>query len=226
MQAAIYSPKDAQIHPAPLTHALVKAAQAKGVTFHWDAAVTKLHTKGTRCTRIQTHGGDILADWIVLSAGLGSAALSEIVEAPIALIPVLGQAMEIQVPQTLGDRAFQPVINGDDIQFVPLGQGRYWIGATVEFPDADGIAGVPEAEGLAQLKQGAEGFCRAIADAKVIKTWSGLRPRPVGQPAPVIKPLAPLENTLLATGHYRNGVLLAPVTAQKVCDWLLENAMS
>ncbi|MEL7144673.1 MAG: FAD-dependent oxidoreductase, partial [Cyanobacteria bacterium J06573_11] len=58
------------------------------------------------------------------------------------------------------------------------------------------------------------------ANAKVLSTWSGLRPRPVGQPAPVIKPLGNLENVTLATGHYRNGVLLAPATAQQVCETL------
>ena len=49
-----------------------------------------------------------------------------------------------------------------------------------------------------------------------MRHWSGVRPRPQGQGAPVIKPLAGYENVILATGHYRNGVLLAPATAMVV----------
>ena len=233
LKAAIYSPCDAQVHPVPLTHALVSVARSNGVTFYWNAAVKKLMMEGPRCIGVQTAEDELAADWVIVAAGLGASALSDTDTSntdtePLKLIPVLGQAMEIELPQTLGDPNFQPVINGDDIQFVPLGEGRYWIGATVEFPNADAtgplgeeeLAMVPEADGLEKLKKGAEGFCGAIAHAKVLKTWSGLRPRPVGQPAPVIKPLGNTQNITLATGHYRNGVLLAPATAQHVCDLL------
>ncbi len=221
--AAIYSPADAQIHPAELTKALVSATENRGVRFLFDTEVTSLEMNGSQCRGIQTTQGEIEADWVVLSAGLGSAALSQLSVDPLALMPVLGQAMEIQLKSGLqiggGDRAFQPVINGDDIQFVPLGENRYWLGATVEFPDGN-VPLKAEAEGLKNLQQGGARFCRAIAQADIIKTWSGLRPRPVGQPAPVIKLLANVENVMLATGHYRNGVLLAPATAQQVCDRL------
>jgi len=237
VQAAIYSPMDGQVHPKALTEALVKVARSRGVQFRWDTAVERLMMKGDRCVGVQTAEGELHADWVVLSAGLGAAALTKITTDGTAvelleLIPVLGQAMEIQLPETLGHPSFQPVVNGDDIQFVPLGEGRYWIGATVEFPDANLLQTdllqtdmLPAAEGLANLKKGAEGFCRAIAQAKILKTWSGLRPRPVGQPAPVIKPLGNTRNVTLATGHYRNGVLLAPATAQQVCELLKENML-
>jgi glycine oxidase len=142
---------------------------------------------------------------------------------PLQLMPVLGQAIEIQLPAVLGHSAFQPVINGNDIHLVPLGEGRYWLGATVEFPPEDWLHGdvlKAEAAGLENLRRGAERFVGALAQAQVIRTWSGLRPRPVGQPAPVIQLLGTLENVTLATGHYRNGVLLAPATAQQVCELL------
>lgn len=238
VKAAIYSPADRQVHPAKLTEALVAAAAEKGVTFHWNAEVTKLIFDQTkplsetqdslgasapmRCRSVQTTQGEFEADWVVVCAGLGSAALTDVSPEPLALMPVLGQAMEIELPEMLGDRTFQPVINGDDIQFVPLGNGRYWLGATVEFPPENNIEtpASPDPEGLDSLQRGAAQFCGAIAQAKIIKTWNGLRPRPVGQPAPVIKPLANTNNVTLATGHYRNGVLLAPATAQQVCEQL------
>ncbi|MEL6938219.1 MAG: FAD-dependent oxidoreductase [Cyanobacteria bacterium J06598_1] len=232
VKAAIYSPADGQVHPAELAQGAIAAAQSSGVTFHWDTAVTQLQMAGQRCTSVQTNKGDLEAHWVILSAGLGSAALTQHIAEngiaedgiaedgtaePLALMPVLGQAMEIQLPEILGDKTFQPVINGDDIQFVPLGEGRYWLGATVEFPTEE-VPLTAESDGLKNLQAGGARFCPAIAQAKIIQTWSGLRPRPVGQPAPVIKPLGNTENITLATGHYRNGVLLAPATAQQVCE--------
>ena len=227
IEAAIYSPADGQVHPQALTSALVAAAQKRGVTFYNNTEVMQLAMSGQRCAQVQTDKGTFEADWVVLTAGLGAAALTQLSSEPLELLPVLGQAMEIQLPAMLGKADFQPVINGHDIQFVPLGDRRYWIGATVEFPPENwpknGTKMNPleaEAEGLINLRRGAEGFAPAVAQATILKTWSGLRPRPVGQPAPVIKPLAGTNNVTLATGHYRNGVLLAPATAQQVCDLL------
>jgi len=136
-------------------------------------------------------------------------------------MPVLGQAMEIQLPRPFTDLAQPPVINGEDIQFVPLGEGRYWLGATVEFPNED-AALIAQENGLQAMQQAAARFCPAIAQSTILKTWTGLRPRPVGQPAPVIQPLGNTKNVILATGHYRNGVLLAPATANSVCELLLD----
>lgn len=223
VKAAVYSPADGQVHPADLVRSLIATATKQGVCFRSNVEVTGLAVEGVRCVGVRTSDGDVPADWVVVSAGLGSAVLTQAGNEPLALMPVLGQAMEIQLPDVLGDTAFQPVINGDDIQFVPLGDGRYWLGATVEFPEGEGP--FPEqleadAQGIENLQRGAARFCEAIAQAKVLRSWSGLRPRPVGQPAPVIKPLAGVENVTLATGHYRNGVLLAPATAQQVCELL------
>lgn len=219
LQAAIYSPTDGQVDPVALTHALIAQAQARNVQFSWNAEVTHLITERQRCVAVQTPQAQLKADWVIITAGLGSAALTAPSTDPLELIPVLGQAAEIQLPRTLGHLDFQPVINGHDIQLVPLGEGRYWIGATVEFPSEE-AALEAQADGIHQLLNDAAQFCSAIAQAKIIKTWSGLRPRPVGQPAPVIKPLGDLKNTFLATGHYRNGVLLASATAQALREKL------
>jgi len=223
VKGAVYSPADGQVHPAELVRSLVRIATKQGVRFLSNTNVTELLMDANRCMGVRTDKGDFAADWVVLSAGLDSAVLTQFASEPLELMPVLGQAMEIQLAEPLGDVAFQPVINGDDIQFVPLGEGRYWLGATVEFPEEkEGPFTMPVAaeRGLEELQRGGARFCEAIASAEVINTWSGIRPRPVGQPAPVIKPLGDVQNITLATGHYRNGVLLAPATAQQVCDLL------
>ena len=222
VKAAIYSPTDGQIDPVALAKAFVETAKSRGVRFDWNAAVTKLELNQQRCVAVQTQRSRLEADWVILTAGLGSAALTQVADEPLELMPVLGQAVEIQLPETLGIPDFQPVINGDDIQFVPLGEGRYWLGATVEFPSEAAVLEAQE-NGVDSLLKGAARFCQAIAQAEIIKTWSGLRPRPVGQPAPVIKPLGSTENITLATGHYRNGVLLAPATALAVCELLKQS---
>jgi glycine oxidase len=66
---------------------------------------------------------------------------------------------------------------------------------------------------LEEVMQKAIAFCPALAEAAIIRVWSGLRPRPENRPAPVIGLLPGYRNVLLATGHYRNGILLAPATA-------------
>ncbi|MBE9069084.1 FAD-binding oxidoreductase [Leptolyngbya cf. ectocarpi LEGE 11479] len=227
ISAAIYSPQDGQVHPQQLTLALVEAAQRRGVTPHWQSPVLGLNKRSGCCSQLQLPEETLDVDWVILSAGLDSADLSQLGTEPLPMIPVLGQAMEIELDQPLGQDDFQPVISGYDVHLVSLGQNRYWLGATVEFPPGGeavelplDVELVPDPERLEQMRQLAIRYCPAIAEAQIVRQWSGLRPRPQGQGAPVIKPLAGYENVILATGHYRNGVLLAPGTAMTVAELL------
>ncbi|HAC64288.1 MAG TPA: FAD-dependent oxidoreductase [Cyanothece sp. UBA12306] len=222
---AIYSPQDRQINPKVLTQALVTGASINGVNCKFGVKVqnlisTNLDGSNTRhCYQIKTTDGNLEIDWLVIAAGLGSTPLTESVNQKLDLRPVLGQALQLKLPQNLGNAAFQPVINGEDINIVPLGNGEYWIGATVEFPNTKGeIINQPEL--LEKLRQQAISFCPDLKKAEIIKTWSGKRPRPEGEPAPIIRKLPNYNNVILATGHYRNGVLLAPATALAVREQL------
>ncbi len=197
---AIYSPADWQIHPPQLTRALVAAAQRQGVQFYWKTEITTTNT-------LQT-------DWVVVAAGLGSMTITNALQQTIELMPVLGQAIHYRLPIALGMADFQPVVTGDDVHIVPLDNGEYWVGATVEFPLGAKTEAMPEQLEIVRTK--AIAYCPALADAEIINTWSGLRPRPVGRPAPVIEHLPGHERVLVATGHYRNGVLLAPATASLI----------
>lgn len=228
--AAIYSPQDYQVDPTALTLALVKAAQWQGVEFRFDVEVKGLaRTEAEDGERLLTSVGEWGADWVVIAAGLGSASLAA--ESRLEMVPVLGQAIRIRLPLPLGDPAFQPVITGHDIHIVPLGPGisdsgtagsstagsstaDYWIGATVEFSNQLPLQ--PDAAQLEQVWQGAVGLCPDLAQATRLQSWSGLRPRPHNRPAPIVEPLSGYKSVWLATGHYRNGVLLAPATAQLV----------
>lgn len=216
VKAAIYSPQDYQVDPTAVTLALVKAAQGKGATFQFDVEVKAL-SKGDsqHCDRLLTSAEDIPVDAVVIAAGLGSTPLAASVGQSVLIHPVLGQALQIQLAQPLGLSTFQPVITGNDIHIVPLTDRTYWIGATVEFPEGDQAIS-PSADRLTEVWQAALALCPDLAKATILKTWSGLRPRPQNRPAPVIEPLSGYDNVLLATGHYRNGILLAPATAQLV----------
>lgn len=204
---AIYSPSDRQINPTALTLALVQAAIKNGVTFKFGVNVKDIQSQ-----QIETTDATYAADWIVLAAGLGSTPLTAQLQQTVDIRPVLGQALHLRLPYLLGDPNFQPAITGNDVHIVPVGAGDYWVGATVEFPhDQQEIQ--QDTQLLESLRQQAYSFCPDLVAATTIRSWSGLRPRPEGRPAPIIGKLPGFDHILLATGHYRNGVLLAPATA-------------
>ncbi|MGB3137096.1 MAG: FAD-dependent oxidoreductase [Nodosilinea sp.] len=231
LAAGIFSPQDFQISPTALTEALVAGAQINGAVFHFAQPVVEfISAEGntqSSATGVQTATQTIASDAVVLSTGLGTLPLTQRLQQPTNLGPVLGQALRLHLDSPLGRPQFQPVVNGHDIHLVPLGGGDYWVGATVEFPPETtleaALAMQPEAERLKEVLRGAIAYCPALATGTVTQRWFGLRPRPQGQPAPVIQPLAGYSNIWLATGHYRNGVLLAPATALAVRDSLLEH---
>lgn len=214
---AVYSPNDLQINPVKLTEALVAAAQLNGVKFYFHSTVINCLTHSQNdglksCNKIETSQGEIDVDQLIISAGLGSTPISQFLQQTIPIVPVLGQAIRFKLNQPLGKPDFQPVITGNDIHIVPLGNQEYWLGATVEFPTPTAKT-VADPQLLEQVKQGAIAFCPQLKDAIILETWSGKRPRPDGISAPIIDTLPGYSNVLLATAHYRNGVLLAPATA-------------
>lgn len=211
---AVYSPQDLQVNPVSLTEALVEAAQLNGAIFDFAAPVAAVEANQTPYT-VQTLDCDYEADWVIVSAGLGSAGVTRSLNHSLDVRPVLGQAVRLHLEEPIGTPEFQPVISGDDIHIVPLGAGDYWIGATVEFPNEEGVVHADEAL-LQQVLSGAIALCPALAAATLTDQWSGQRPRPWNQGAPVIQPVEGHPQIWLATGHYRNGVLLAPATAAAI----------
>jgi glycine/D-amino acid oxidase-like deaminating enzyme len=244
---AIYSPDDRQVHPHLLTQALVEGARKNGVECKFDTEVENIISVADgdvrRCDRLITSEGEIEVDYLIISAGLGSTSLTTALTQTLEMRPVVGQALQIKLDKPSGDslrkarmanlrrhaecrdsfasRNWQPVITCDDVHIVPLGDREYWIGATVEFPNEMGEVEAQESL-LEKVRQAAISFCPSLSEANIMKTWSGKRPYPFGRPAPIIEPVAGYSNVILATGHYRNGVLLAPATAIEVKNLLVE----
>ncbi|WP_373542148.1 NAD(P)/FAD-dependent oxidoreductase [Chamaesiphon sp.] len=217
---AVYSPQDLQVDPVALTTALVAAAQLNGVNFHFDRAIESIEADSPDCCDLLTPDLPTLnSDRVIVTAGLGATNLLS-PHAPIDIQPVLGQAVQIRLSQPLGNPDLQPVIVSEDVNIVPCGGNNdYWVGATVEFP----LDGVMVAQGacLERLYQIAIATCPDLAQGEIVRTWQGLRPRPNHRPAPVIDRVGKNHRILVATGHYRNGVLLAPATARIISDMLL-----
>lgn len=216
---AVYSSQDLQVDPVALTNALVAAAQINGVKFHFDRSIESIQaTNPQSCELLAADLPTLTSDRVIVTAGLGATSLLA-PHAPIDIQPVLGQAFQIHLPQPLGNPDFQPTIVSDDVNIVPCGVNDYWVGATVEFP-VDG-AMVADPACLERIKQIAIGICPDLAQGEIVRTWQGLRPRPNHRPAPVIDRVGTNRRILVATGHYRNGILLAPATARIISDMLL-----
>jgi glycine oxidase len=223
---AVYSPCDRQIDPVKLTEALVTAATINGVKFYLKTTVANCLTQVKEgelasCNQLETSKGEIEVEQLIISAGLGSTSLTASLQQTIPIRPVLGQAIKFKLEQPLGNPNFQPVITGNDVHIVSLGNQEYWLGATVEFPTETGESNADE-KLLEQVRQKAISFCPILETATILKTWSGKRPRPEGISAPIIGHLSGYSNVLLATAHYRNGILLAPATALVVCQLLID----
>jgi glycine/D-amino acid oxidase-like deaminating enzyme len=224
---AVYSPQDRQLNPTALTLALVDAAQRNGVDFRFGVNVINPYVPPgtlypgltTKLQAIETSEGKVTGDWFVVAAGLGSKLFTSQLQQMVNIRPVLGQAIYLSLGRVLGNPDFQPVITANDVHIVPVGGGDYWIGATVEFPSESDDVGA-DTQLLESVRQQAIALCPELTVAKIVRTWSGLRPRPEGRPAPVIGNLTGFSNVLLATGHYRNGVLLAPATAAAIREMI------
>ena len=216
---AVYSPQDLQVDPIALTTALVAAARINGVNFHFDRSIESITAdRQDNCDLCTSDLPTVTSDWVIVCAGLGSTSLLS-PHTSIDIQPVLGQAYQIRLPKPLGNPDFQPTIVSDDVNIVPCGANEYWVGATVEFP-VDGVV-TAQPEYLAKITQIAIDICPQLAQGEIVRTWQGLRPRPNHRPAPVIDRVGTNQRVLVATGHYRNGILLAPATARIIGDMLL-----
>ena len=218
LQGGLWSPQDGQLDPAPLLAALAGAARRLGVQ-RWPAQVTGLQPEG-RHWRLRMEASDpdgpttLLASAVVLCTGLGTgpllAALGSSAPDPAIFLnwpmaPVLGQAAELHCPMLPPQGLPGPVV-WRGVHLIPRPQHqRLWIGATVE-PGDQGQAQCFDR--MLELDGAAPPWLR---QAQVLDRWQGVRPRPAGRPAPLLATLAP--GVLLTSGHYRNGILLAPATA-------------
>ncbi|GAA3204752.1 MULTISPECIES: glycine oxidase ThiO [Streptomyces] len=202
---------DHQIDPRRLAAALVTACERAGVAVHRTWA-ERLVVAGDRAAGVVTADGtELAAGQVVLAAGSLSGRLAGVpadVLPPVR--PVKGQVVRLAMPERLGPfltRTVRAVVRGSQVYLVPRENGELVIGATTEELGWDTTV---TAGGVYELLRDAHELVPGITELPLTETRAGLRP---GSPdnAPLLGPTA-LEGLLLATGHYRNGVLLTPVT--------------
>ena len=223
----LLSPLDGQLDPIASRQRLLQDALNRGLELVCDRAeaigassgadgTPGAHaTGGTKRWRVQLASGPRLeTPWLLVCAGLASAALLEPLGHQRPLAPVLGQALELQLPAGCNADLWPGSLVWQGINLVPRPGGRLWLGATLEPDWAAGAPGDPAALADLRLLNGhAPDWLRA---ATPLGSWQGLRARPVGRPAPLLEVLEP--GLLLLSGHYRNGVLLAPASAEWAAD--------
>ncbi len=218
-QGGLHSRNDGQLDPGQALEAIGQDAARLGITpLHGIATAVEKRGAGWRVSL--KGGGHCEAAWVVLAAGLGLAELLASLGQELALEPVLGQALELERheaaagPASAAEWTWPGVIHWQGANLIPRpdlpGGQRFWLGATLE-PGQRADASTLEA--LRSLNGAAPAW---LQQAQERRRWQGLRPRPIARPAPVLEAIAP--GVLLASGHYRNGVLLTPATAA----WVVE----
>ncbi|HKS67094.1 MAG TPA: glycine oxidase ThiO [Candidatus Acidoferrales bacterium] len=210
--AAALLPEEAAVDPRFLIDATISAATALGVEIRANCCATGLNVERGRCVGVVTDKGEIAAGHVLLAAGCFSGdALPEISRlAPTR--PVRGQMLALRNPEVELGR----VLRSSNGYLVPRAGGRILAGSTLENAGFEKV--VTEA-GAQKILMAALEIVPALSDAEVVEHWAGLRP---GSPddLPILGP-TDIEGLLIATGHYRNGILLAPVTAKLVAAWVL-----
>ena len=209
-------PEDGQVDNRCLMRSLLQAARTLGIEIKEGVSVKAIQQQRGRVNGVLTNVGIIEAEQYVLAAGSWSGKLH-----PLPIRPVKGQMLSLQMPQKLHQPfSLQRVLYGDGVYLVPRQDGRLVVGAT-----AEEVEWTPfnTPRGVQSLLGKAVELYPTAADWQIEELWWGFRP---GTPdeLPIIGRSA-CENLFLATGHHRNGILLAPITASLITDLILDREL-
>ena len=206
-------PEDGQVDNRCLMRSLLQAARTLGVEIKEGVSVKAIQQKQGKVNGVFTSAGLLTAEEYVLAAGSWSGQLQ-----PLPVRPVKGQMLSLRMPQ-LKHQPFplQRVLYGEGVYLVPRQDGRLIVGATVEEVEWTPF-NTPQ--GIQNILDKTIKLYPAAADWQIEEFWWGFRPgTPDGLP---ILGRSACENLFLATGHYRNGILLAPITASLIADLILQ----
>jgi glycine oxidase len=215
LRLALDIPDDHAIDPRRLTAALKAALLSAGGTVLGSSEVTELTSDDGRVRGVQVAGELVASEHVVVAAGSWSAALKGVAdEARVPIHPVKGQILELH--DSSGPGLLSRVLRMRGGYVVPRGDGRYVVGATME---EKGFDTTVTAGACFELLRDAIELLPGLSELEVQRLSAGLRPAtPDNRPA--IGPGA-MAGLHWATGHYRHGVLLAPVTAEMVVAGIL-----
>ena len=221
---ALRFPHDIQVENRRLLNALVNSVDKLGVRIYTDANADSLTTERGRITGVQTSRGFMSCRTVVIAAGTWSSAIQhshtpsgEAVRTP-KIEPVRGQMICFDAkPQLTRHVIFSP--RG---YLVPRQDGRLLAGSTSENA---GFTKQVTAGGISSILAHALEISTTISHLPIVDTWSGLRPR-AADGLPVLGPCDEIDGLFYATGHYRNGILLAPVTGELIAEAVVAGHVS
>ena len=211
--------EEQSLDPRELATALVQAVAARGPELRTNSAVQRIQDRGTEVL-VETATETILAGRFVDCTGAWS--LSTTIAPTLRVVPRKGQMLTIATPRVLADA--EMVLRSHDVYLVPrlhgARAGQCVIGATVE--DA-GFDQQVHATDLQALLDRAAALLPQLRSASIVASWAGLRPATADLLPALgrIETTGQVSNLFVASGHYRNGILLAPATAAVMTDVLL-----
>ncbi len=219
LAAAVYSPNDHQANNRQVVRALCGAFLAAGGRLHENCPVTGLDLAAGRVRGLWAGERRVSADVVVLAAGPWSQELPGLPEAARPPVrPVKGQMLALAMREDAP--LVSHVLWAPGVYLVPRHGGRLVIGATVEEKGFDDRL---TAGGIFALLEAAWRAVPAIEELPIDEMWVGFRPTSRDD-APILGP-SPLDGLVVATGHHRNGILLAPATAEALAHLILEGAL-
>ena len=213
VRGALLVPSQGFVGPVALTAALCRAGVRHGVSFLSPRTVRRL-SAGDAGIEIETSEGTTTSDTVVLAAGSWAGRLEVDGEAPLPVRPVRGQLLRL----IWSGAPLVRVVWSPRCYVVPWRDGSVLVGATVEQVGFDERATV---SGVTTLLDAVRDLLPATRDAGFDQVRVGLRP---GTPddLPALGWSRTVPNLVHATGHYRSGILLAPITARLVADLVLD----
>ena len=223
--AAIRCETDHQVDNRLMAQALQRAYQGRGGVLHQNSTVERIVIENGTVTGIQTQDGFQGADVCILAAGCWSGQISGLPDTIIPPVrPVKGQMLALQMQDGIMIKNVIRTVKARyplPVYLVPRTDGRLIVGATTEELGFDTHLTVG---GIYELLRGAYEAVPGVYELPLIETWTGLRPGSDDN-APILGK-TPVENLIYATGHYRNGILLTPITAYEISKLILTGETS
>lgn len=218
---ALKFPDDHQVDNRRLTKALELAARNAQVVFQPRTEATSIEIANSRVTGVLTSRGRIAAETVIIAAGSWSTAipLNAGLFLPLFRVqPVRGQMVAIEMPEP----ALQHIIYSRSAYLIPRLSGFIIAGSTTEHVGYDKRT---TAGGINSILQRAFEIAPALSTQPMIETWAGLRPK-AGDEWPSLGADGAVQGLIYATGHYRNGILLTPITAKAISELVLRGVSS